>query len=488
MTFVIRRASRRTLRICGLLAALSLAATGCSRGDGDEVFTLVAHFKNASPLITGNDVEVNGVPVGKIAAMRVDRGEAVLTLELERAALPIHRDAKATVRPATLLGERVVDLRRGTPSAPVLREGDALPAEQTGRSTDLDEVLNTIDKPTGEGLSALVTMLGQGLEGNGKNADAVIRALAPTMNDTNKVVGILRQQNQLLGNMVDNVTPVAKSLSADHGRRLDRLVGSAHELLGTAATNHRAFEATVQELPGTLEQTRAALNALTGASRAVEPTLREMRPTTDNLSTISGELRRFADAADPALVNARPVLERAERLLDRAKPVTASLKGMGTNLRGTAKGAAPLSNYFTKHLPGFWNFVQGWALATNATDGVSHYYRGLVTINTDQIAHLVPGANGLLNGDPGGKNSDPDKPGVLEPGDNSPRPQGSRDSPMPRLPGGLSLFGGGLSTQDSGGSGRSGPGLLSPGSAPDGGATGLTQQQEEGALQFLLGG
>lgn len=452
-------------RLGALLTLTAVTATGCSVSDNDdEKHHVVALFQDASPLIEGNDVEVAGVPVGTVKEMKVREGKAAVTLEMNRSALPIHTDATAKVRPATLLGERVVELVRGSPDAPVLTDGGTIPVEQTGRSTELDQILNTVDAPTGQGLAALVTVLGQGLRGNGAKANAAIKALAPAMTDTGKLVGILKQQNQLLNSVVDNVSPVARSLAVDRGKRLDRLVGSTHDLLGTTAANQRAFEVTVGELPPMLRQARRALGELTGTSQAVAPTLEAMRPATDNLSAIAGELQRFADSADPALANARPVLERGERLLDRAKPVAAGLKQTGGDLRGVAKGLVPIANDFTKHLPGFWNFVQGWALATNATDGVTHYYRGLVTINTDQIAHVLPGANGLLNGDPGSGNSDPDKPGVLRPGSNKPQPEGQTAAEPPAA------------------------GLLVPGRTSDGGVTGLNQQQERNALEFLLGG
>lgn len=440
------------------MVALALAAVTCvtaagvaPQGRQDEQ-TLTAMFTDASPLLVGNDVKLDGVPVGKVKSMEVVGGQSAVTLSLEPTALPIHRDAQLTIRPVSLLGERYLELNRGTPEAPVLQPGERLPAEQTHQPSDLDQVLNALRDPTGSSLAALITALGQGMKGNGANADAAIRALRPAMVETNKLVGVLDGQTELLQNLVDHAEPVAAALAADDGRRLDGLVASAHQVLGTTADRQQALEDTLREMPSTLVQARGALEDLAGVTRSATPNLQAIRPTTDNLTAISAELRRFSDSADPALASSEPVLDRAEHLLTEARPVAADLRPAGPDLRGTAAGLAPVVNKFTDHLPGFWNFIQGWALTTNGYDGLSHYFRALVAVSTDQIARLLPPAAPLLDGNPS-------KAGTAG----------------PQIPG--------LSQQ-----GVPMEGILAPGTGPDGGATGLNREQEGGALSYLLGG
>lgn len=450
-----RRKIQAVLATTAMAAAVAGAAvTNTGAGEQPDKLTIAAEFADASPLVVGNDVKVNGVTVGEVADMSVHDAKAIVTLKVDGTALPLHKDARATVKPVSLLGERFVDLDRGTASAPLLHDGDVLPIKQTGQATDLDQVLNTIDDPTGQSLAALVTMLGQGMQGNGANAQASIKALASSMQDTDGLVKLLGQQNQLLTDLVDHVQPVAGALAADNGKTLGDLVDSSRQVLDVTAKNQQGLDASLAELPGTLSAARDTLAELTGTAKATTPVLEGMRPTTDNLSAVSDELRKFSESADPALTSAKPVLERAEKLMDAARPVVEELRKAGPGLRGTVAAANPLTAQLTGNLENVLNFFRFWAMSTNGWDGLSHYFRGQAIIHPEEITGLLPS----LTGTP----PPPTLPGKQ-----------ATPSPIPGLPGALGSSG-----------------LLDTKSlvAPDGGVTGLNERQESGVLQFLLGG
>ncbi|SFB53465.1 phospholipid/cholesterol/gamma-HCH transport system substrate-binding protein [Amycolatopsis marina] len=452
----LRKIQAALVAIAVAVAVAGAAVINTESGGQPEKLTIAAEFTDASPLVVGNDVKIKGVTVGEVADMGVRDAKAIVTLKIDGMALPLHKDARATVRPVSLLGERYVDLERGTASAPLLNDGDVLPVAQTGQATDLDQVLNTIDEPTGQSLAALVTMLGQGMQGNGANARASIKALASSMRDTDGLIKILGQQNQLLTDLVDNVQPVASALAADNGKTLDGLVDSSRQVLDVTANNQQGLDASLAELPSTLAAARDTLAELTGTAKATTPVLAGMRPTTENLSAISDELRKFSESADPALTSAKPVLERAEQLMDAARPVVEELRKAGPGLRGTVAGAKPLTVQLTDNIENVLNFFRFWAMSTNGWDGLSHYFRGQAIIHPEEITGLLPS----LTGTP----PPPTTPGADKP---------PASSPLPELP-------------DSVGS----SGLLDPKSlvAPDGGVTGLNERQESGVLDFLLGG
>ncbi|SBW22815.1 hypothetical protein FDG2_3169 [Candidatus Protofrankia californiensis] len=191
------------------------------------------------------------------------------------------------------------------------------------------------------------------------------------------------------------------------------------------------------------------------------PTLRAIRPTTDNLSQISAELERFTAAADPALASLDPVLQKAQSLLDEARPVVGTLRASGPDTVAVASSLRPLVGKLSDNITGVFNFVKYWALTTNGSDGLSHYFRGMVVATPDILTGLVPGLGSNL----GVGGSPP--PLTTNPG-------GQPVDPMaPQQPGGL---GGAIG------------GLLAPAPTADGGVTGLSQQQESGMLGFLLGG
>jgi phospholipid/cholesterol/gamma-HCH transport system substrate-binding protein len=436
------------------LGATAVASWGIHESSNPDGTLVVAEFADASPLLKRNDVKVDGVKVGEIAEITAYDGKAAVTMELNPEALPLHDDAKAQIRPVSLLGERYLELDRGTPSAPEMAPGAKIGLERTSRNTDLDEVLNTIDDPTGHSLAALITMLGEGARGNGATIQATIQALGPAMRNTDGLVKILNEQNQLLNSVVDNVGPVAGALARDQGKTLDGLVGSAHTLLGTTSAQQQAFESTLAELPSTLTEARSTLGELVGTANSATPMLAGLRPTTDNLAQISEELKRFADSADPALASAEPVLAKAQGMLDQAQPVAAELRKAGPDLASSIKSADPLVSQLTQNIGGVMAFIRNWALCTTGHDGVSHYFRGRIIATPLTATGTVPGLQGDLG-----------IPQLLSSGGQA-QPQPGALPPLP-LPG---------------------LGLLSQPQQPDGGVTGLNKQQETGVLGFLLGG
>jgi len=464
-----KRLGGRTVFIgaVAVLAALSAGGLTLLHTDADET-TVYAYFTDASPLIVGNDVKMHGVKVGVVDSIEVDHGQARVGLRVEPAARPLHTDAAAEIRPVGLLGERYVDLDRGSSSAPVIPTGGKLPARQTSATTGLDEVVNTLDDPTSAGLAALVTTLGEGLTGTGVRADDAVKALGPAMQDTGGLVRVLNQQSRVLTQLIDSLEPVAGAVASERGRRLDRLVGSADRLLTATAQNQDALDQTLTQLPGALSAARQTLRTLSGAARATTPNLRSLRPTTDNLVQLSRELVAFSNAANPALKGLDPVLVEGRALIQNARPVVAAMRRAGPDLRGTMRSARPVVTGLLSNLRNVLDFVKYWALTTNGEDGLSHYFR----------AHLVVTSNiasGFVPDDPEGPDV-PDLPTIPSP-----------DLPDLDLPG-LDLPGltdplGTLGVPEIGTG-------LTPlvGRETTGSATGLSAAQESSLLDALIGG
>ncbi|MGN6721935.1 MAG: MlaD family protein [Marmoricola sp.] len=369
-----------------------------------------AMFASAAPLVDGNQVKVGGVVVGTVQSMKVVNGVADVAMDIDKSALPLHSDAHLTIRPVSLLGERYVDLVRGTPSAPVLPAGSVIPLSHTSTSVGLDEVLNTVDQPSGAGLRALVTTLGEGMQGNGENVNAAIQALTPSMKNTRAMAQILSQQNQLLSKLVDDFQPVASALAVRNGRAMDQLVASSQQVLSAVSRRQAQLDDSLVKLPRTLALLRSTLANLDTTASSTAPTLAELRPLTDNLQAFSAELRNFANALDPALATSQPVLDKAYALLRAAEPVSAALHESGSGLATAVHGTKKVVSDLTNNRNNLFNYIRYWALTTNGFDGLSHYFRVNATINSATLTGLFPTiahttgtkktnpATGLLNG------------------------------------------------------------------------------------------
>lgn len=447
----------RTAPVLGVtVLALVAMTTGAAvqRDQADRALDLAAVFADAGALIPGNEVKIGGVTAGKIESLRLRDGKAYAQMTIAPEFLPLHRDATAFVKPVSLLGERYVDLDPGSDQAPLLSDGAVLPVEQTGRLTDLDEVLDVVDKPTGEALAAALTTLGLGVAGNGEAARTSLDRLPGALGDVDGLIAVLEEQNTTLNRLVDVTTPVAESLGVERGARLDSLVDGASVLLGSTAAQQDALRRSLAVLPQTLEQAQARLAALADTADAATPLLRDVRPVTTDLEQISREVQALGKAADPALASLQPVLEQARRLVDEARPVAADLAAASPALRSVAADTRPLALALIgddDKLGNLLEFIRNWALTTNGKDGLSHYFRAHVIASEESFMGPVPVDTPAKD-----ITKDPPPPGVTP--------------PVLKVPGAVGS-------------------VPLPGAAQDpGSATGLTPEQERGLLGTLLGG
>src|SRR3954449_4854096 len=129
-------------------------------------YTLKAQFESANSIRPNSPVRIAGVEVGKVKSVKPVEGTnaALLTMELKDAALPLHRDATAKIRPRIFLeGNFFVDLKPGTPESPTLKSGDTIKISQTASPVQLDEVLTSLQSDSREDLQKLLNGLNTSL-------------------------------------------------------------------------------------------------------------------------------------------------------------------------------------------------------------------------------------------------------------------------------------------------------------------------------------
>jgi phospholipid/cholesterol/gamma-HCH transport system substrate-binding protein len=464
---------KRLARVGSVFAILLSTLSGC--GNGGEAVT--ARFVSAAPLVEGNQVKLDGIVVGEIASMRVRNGLAEVTMDLQREAMPLHRDATFTIRPASLLGERYVDLDRGSPSAPTLDASQVVPASQTATNVGLDEVLNTMDDPASEGLAMLTTTLGTGLRGNGAQVDQTIQQLGPDMKEIRALAAVLKNHNELLGALVEDAEPIVGALADRDGATLDQLVSSSDQLLTATSAQQEDLERTLEKLPGTLRSGRETLKTLSDTADEAAPTLEALDPFIDDLPEISRELEEFSEALDPALATSQPVLDRAEQLLAEAQRPADDLRIGSADLAATVHDTVPLVGGLTEDRETMFRFIRNWALNTNGFDGLSHYWRVILTVHSDTWTSLLDilGLPSLPTG--GAAQADETVTAAAGGGQ---KPSTAPDAP--ELINGVVKPLTGLTGKLTDGS------LLGGTKTPEGSSTGLNKKQESNLLGFLFGG
>jgi phospholipid/cholesterol/gamma-HCH transport system substrate-binding protein len=326
-----RRPSKNRNALAGL-AAVSLAAVvtffGFTKDNPfDNPYEVRAAFKEINQLKPKSPVRIAGVNVGKVKRIEGGPGSsAIVTMEIKKAGLPLHRDAEAKVRPRIFLeGNYFVDVKPGTPSAPVMEDGDTIPVQQTAAPVQFGQLLEALQSDTREDLRRVLHEYGKAVSGEGgRGFNRSIKYWEPAfknsamVNDATR--GVLEHD---LSNYLDGASRVAEGLDRDP-QRLKSLITDFAATAGALAQEQRNLSAALDELPTTLTNGRRAFGAL----REAFPSVRRLAP----------ELERTARSSSPALDATLPFVREMRGLVSRPE-----LQGLVRDLRPTVPSLVELN-------------------------------------------------------------------------------------------------------------------------------------------------
>jgi phospholipid/cholesterol/gamma-HCH transport system substrate-binding protein len=161
-------ATRTTQFLVGLFALAGLAALMflSFRLGQLELFTpanymIYANFDNVSGLKAGDNVEIAGVAVGKVASIALDQERAHVAMRIDRG-VQIDEDAIAAVRTRGIIGDKYVAVSPG-PSDRYLGSGGVL--RQTESAFVLEDAIGQLINNMGSG--------GSKKQSGDKNSDAL---------------------------------------------------------------------------------------------------------------------------------------------------------------------------------------------------------------------------------------------------------------------------------------------------------------------------
>ena len=343
---------RRLLAIIALglalpaVVVLGLGADGES-GSGYEVRAI---FDNAASAVPGEDVKVAGAKVGVIKSMDVTKDKkAAVVLQIDDARFtPFHADAKCTVRPQSLIGEKFVECDTGTDASPDLARIDSgdgegehlLPLKQTSSPVDLDLINNINRRPYRERLSILLNEFGTGLAGRGKDLNEVIHRANPALRETDKVLAILAKQNRVLGRLAENSDRALAPLAREK-RQLTGFIESAGDTATATAERRTDIARGIERFPRFLRELDPLMADLQGFAK-------QATPVATNLNRSGRDVSRVFQALGPFSKGAKPSLETLGDALRTGRPAVLRTRPLVQDVGRFAKQARPLSNDLDK--------------------------------------------------------------------------------------------------------------------------------------------
>jgi phospholipid/cholesterol/gamma-HCH transport system substrate-binding protein len=288
----------------------------------------------ANQLAIEADVRTAGVRVGKIRAKRKapQGNRTIVSVELERKFAPLDADAKVIMRSKTLLGEKYLEITRGTPGGPKIPENGRLPDARVEETVEVDEVLGILDPPTRRLFREWQQELGGAARDRAVDLNDTFGNLPRFAARGTDVLTVLDQQASAVRALVRNTGVTFGALTQDEAQ-LRNLVVNTDRTFEATARERKALAETFQVLPTFLDESRTTMRDLESFSRQARPLVRDLRPVMQDLRptlrdvrALAPDLENFYRDLDPLISASRTGMPALRQVLEGAKPLLGQLQ------------------------------------------------------------------------------------------------------------------------------------------------------------------
>src|ERR671914_1887170 len=307
--------------LLALVAIVVLAYFGFTKANPfADPFELRAAFDDVAGIKPASPVRIAGAEVGKVTKVeQIDavQGGGLVTMELEEEGLPIHRDAELKIRPRIFLeGNKFVDVKPGSPSAPEVADGHTIPISQTAAPVEFGDLLTALQSDTRADLKTFLEEYSRGLEGSGaRGFNESIPYWEPAY------------RNSALANDA--------MLGVEPDEDLQRLLRGQQETFAALVRDEPALQDLVTDFNLTARAFARQDEALAASVPALRDTLRVGHPALRSLNEALPELRTFAREALPGVRSSAPTLSASIPFIRQLRALVrpAELQGTARELR-----------------------------------------------------------------------------------------------------------------------------------------------------------
>lgn len=207
-----------------------------------DVYSINAVFSDATGILNGDPVKIAGVTVGKVTGFQVERGRAIVTMEVE-SQVELPENVIADIKYRNLLGQRTLNLMRpDSPSSEALGEGGTIPVENTKPALDLALVFNNlrplIQSTDPEDINAVARAVLKVFKGREDD-------FAATLGNIGAITSTLTDRDQRLARLVTDLNDLTQVLNSQKGNirtSLDRFTELMESLADVTPTIERVVD------------------------------------------------------------------------------------------------------------------------------------------------------------------------------------------------------------------------------------------------------
>jgi phospholipid/cholesterol/gamma-HCH transport system substrate-binding protein len=309
---------------------------------GNGSYTVYADVDNVENLVPFADVEIAGVPVGKVQTLTRLNGDKIrLEVVLQDVAAPLHQGATVQVSEKSLAGQPALNVADGTGAT--IPDKTVLPVSAVKPPVTLRDILASLDTPTRDSLGGMVRSLGQATDGRMADFQGVMSGLSAVGGNGHTTLDVVASQGQQLRQISRELTTISDALDVGQGQ-IAQLVSSANDLSGATSGQRANVQAMMRKLPGVLDGADSAASAVSDLSGVLSPVAGDLRraapalnDSLDQLPDASNSLRQLLPSLRSVLHEAPDTLHRIPKFGDEARtvfpPATDVLRDLNPALR-----------------------------------------------------------------------------------------------------------------------------------------------------------
>jgi len=371
-------------------------------------------FETAELLVRGNQVQVGGVPVGRVKNIILTRNyRAEVIIEVESPLAPLHAGTTAEIKYPSLSGvaNRYISLSPGPNNFPALRAGARIPVTHTKSPVGLDEVLTALNPPTRRGLRQVIKGWGELYAGVEGQVNITTHYLAPSLRSISNVFGELTRDEKTFAEFLVN-TAKATTVIGAHSENLRSLIGNADTTFQAIGSQQEALARGLRLLPVTFTQGTKTFNELIPTLAALRELVNVSKPNTKTLPLFLERLRALLVKGTPVVHNlglgiSRPgphndfteaalQLPQLAKTLETASPATVAAE----------RESIPNTAFFGPYSPDLQGLFRNFGQASAYYDANGHYIHVSPVFNSFRLGEnntLTPitpqeGVAGLTTG------------------------------------------------------------------------------------------
>jgi phospholipid/cholesterol/gamma-HCH transport system substrate-binding protein len=163
-----------------------------------------ALFPSVSGLVVNANVEVAGVPVGRVEEIGLEQGMAKVWMKIGQ--VQLHEDAEAIVKTHGVLGDKYIEVKPGSPDAPLLPPGSTIINAQS--APDMDQLFASLESAA-QGMADLGKSLQEAI--GGEEGQAAVKEIITNLHDASAGLKAMVQDNK---DRVDNIVANLEDITA----------------------------------------------------------------------------------------------------------------------------------------------------------------------------------------------------------------------------------------------------------------------------------